>query len=166
MAIELETDEIVSIIALSEEETIDIELDGNRLFFANNILTHNCGVDEVEFNHSHISGGLSKIQTADNVFGIFTTKAMRERGQYQLQMLKTRNSGGVGSKIDLAFDIDTLRITDFDDADATNMLNKPSMIDVLQRRPPAVKDDNEVPVKATVGSSKLRELLNNLKMDE
>ena len=29
-------------------------------------------VEEVEFDHSHISGGLSKIQTADNVFGIFT----------------------------------------------------------------------------------------------
>jgi replicative DNA helicase len=28
-------------------------------------------VDEIEFDHSHISGGLSKIQTADNVIGIF-----------------------------------------------------------------------------------------------
>jgi replicative DNA helicase len=38
-------------------------------------------VEEVEFDHSHISGGLSKIQTADNVFGIFTSRAMRERGR-------------------------------------------------------------------------------------
>jgi replicative DNA helicase len=122
------------------------------------------GVDEVEFNHSHISGGISKIQTADNVFGIFTTKAMRDRGQYQLQMLKTRNSGGVGSKIDLGFDIDTLRISNFSDADATNSLKKPSMLDVLQRRP--VVTDEDMPVKATVGSSKLREMLNSLKMDD
>ncbi len=28
-------------------------------------------VEEIEFDHSHISGGLSKIQTADNVIGIF-----------------------------------------------------------------------------------------------
>jgi hypothetical protein len=68
-------------------------------------------VEEVEFDHSHISGGLSKIQTADNVFGIFTSRAMRERGKYQIQLMKTRSSSGVGQKIDLDFDIDTLRIT-------------------------------------------------------
>jgi hypothetical protein len=69
-------------------------------------------VEEVEFDHSHISGGLSKIQTADNVFGIFTSRAMRERGKYQIQLMKTRSSSGVGMKIDLDFNIDTLRITD------------------------------------------------------
>jgi hypothetical protein len=69
-------------------------------------------VEEVEFDHSHISGGLSKIQTADNVFGIFTSRAMRERGKYQIQLMKTRSSSGVGMKIDLEFDVDTLRISD------------------------------------------------------
>jgi archaellum biogenesis ATPase FlaH len=69
-------------------------------------------VEEVEFDHSHISGGISKINTADNVFGIFTSRAMRERGQYQIQLMKTRSSSGVGTKVDLAFDLDTLRITD------------------------------------------------------
>jgi len=56
-------------------------------------------VEEIEFDHSHISGGLSKIQTADNVFGIFTSRAMRERSRYQLQLMKTRNSSGVGKKL-------------------------------------------------------------------
>jgi archaellum biogenesis ATPase FlaH len=69
-------------------------------------------VEEVEFDHSHISGGLSKIQTADNVIGIFTSRAMRERGRYQIQFMKTRSSSGVGQKLDLEFDIDTLRIKD------------------------------------------------------
>lgn len=78
-------------------------------------------VEEIEFNHSHISGGISKINTADNVFGIFTSRQMRERGQYQLQLLKTRSSSGVGQKIDLAFNIETLRIFDAgEDADATS----------------------------------------------
>ena len=67
-------------------------------------------VDEIEFDHSHISGGLSKINTADNVFGIFTSRAMRERGRYQLQLMKTRSSSGVGQKIDLEFDVESLRI--------------------------------------------------------
>jgi len=67
-------------------------------------------VEEVEFDHSHISGGISKINTADNVFGIFTSRAMRETGRYQLQLMKTRSSSGVGQKIDLTFDIESLRM--------------------------------------------------------
>jgi KaiC/GvpD/RAD55 family RecA-like ATPase len=69
-------------------------------------------VEEIEFDHSHISGGLSKIQTADNVIGIFTSRAMRERGRYQIQFMKTRSSSAVGQKIDLDFNLDSLRITD------------------------------------------------------
>ena len=72
-------------------------------------------VEEIEFDHSHISGGLSKIQTADNVIGIFTSRAMRERGRYQIQFMKTRSSSGVGQKVDLEFNIDTLRINDLGD---------------------------------------------------
>ena len=69
-------------------------------------------VEEIEFDHSHISGGISKINTADNVFGIFTSRAMRERGRYQIQLMKTRSSSGVGTKVDLEFNIESLRITD------------------------------------------------------
>lgn len=69
-------------------------------------------VEEIEFDHSHISGGLSKIQTADNVIGIFTSRAMKERGRYQIQFMKTRSSSGVGQKVDLEFNVDTLRISD------------------------------------------------------
>jgi len=78
-------------------------------------------VEELEFDHSHISGGLSKIMTADNVIGIFTSRAMKERGRYQIQFMKTRNSSGLGQKVELEFDIDTLRITDSgDDSDTTS----------------------------------------------
>ena len=69
-------------------------------------------VEEVEFDHSHISGGISKINTADNVFGIFTSRAMRERGKYQIQCMKSRSSTGVGQKIDLEYNVETMRITD------------------------------------------------------
>ena len=69
-------------------------------------------VEEVEFDHSHISGGLSKIMTADNVIGILTSRQMKERGAYQIQFMKTRSSSGVGQKVDLEFNVDTLRITD------------------------------------------------------
>lgn len=124
-------------------------------------------VEEVEYDHSHISGGLSKIQTADNVFGIFTSRAMRERGKYQIQLMKTRSSSGVGMKIDLDFDIDTLRITDpGEEGQVDEVTNRSSSIlNSLQRNSTVSSDPTEgAPVRATavqVESSKLRQLLNN-----
>jgi archaellum biogenesis ATPase FlaH len=143
-------------------------------------------VEEVEFDHSHISGGLSKIQTADNVFGIFTSRAMRERGRYQIQLMKTRSSSGVGMKIDLEFNIDTLRITDLDEQDGYGN-GAPSagsslLHSIKQRQTVAAEDagttgwERATPVegfdlakpkvRAQVESSKLRELLNNLPGDD
>ena len=69
------------------------------------------GFDELEFSPGSIAGGISKLFTADNVFGIFTSRSVKERGAIQLQFIKTRNSGGVGSKVDLDFDVNSLRIT-------------------------------------------------------
>jgi replicative DNA helicase len=98
------------------------------ILFATASQLNRAAVEEVEFDHSHISGGLSKIQTADNVIGIFTSQAMRERGRYQVQFMKTRSSSGVGQKVDLAFDIGGLRIKDLDDDDAGSTMNQPSAI--------------------------------------
>lgn len=68
--------------------------------------------EEVNFDASHIAGGISKINTADNVLGISTSPAMKEAGRYQIQFMKTRSSSGVGSRIDLAFNNKSLRIYD------------------------------------------------------
>ena len=136
-------------------------------------------VEEVEFDHSHISGGLSKIQTADNVFGIFTSRAMRERGKYQIQLMKTRSSSGVGMKIDLDFDIETLRITDpGEDGQGSDDYRPKSsaILDTIKRQSTAAAavDPNtgeitnahagaSVPkVKAAVDSTKLRQFINNI----
>ena len=91
-------------------------------------------VEEIEFDHSHIAGGISKIQTADNVVGIFTSNAMRERGRYKIQFMKTRSRSGVGSKVDLKFNPDTLRIEDLDDDDDDAMtVTTSSLVDQLKR---------------------------------
>ena len=52
-----------------------------RVLFVTASQLNRSAVEEIEFDHSHISGGISKINTADNVFGIFTSRSMRERGQ-------------------------------------------------------------------------------------
>jgi hypothetical protein len=134
-------------------------------------------VEEVEFDHSHISGGLSKIQTADNVFGIFTSRAMRERGKYQIQLMKTRSSSGVGMKIDLDFDIDTLRITDPGiEGDNEYRPKSSAILDDIKRKSTTESINNDtgeiipdptvgVPlpkIKAQADSTKLRQFLNNM----
>jgi len=139
-------------------------------------------VEEVEFDHSHISGGLSKIQTADNVIGIFTSRAMRERGRYQLQLMKTRSSSGVGMKIDLEFNIETLKISDLpeDEQEGNGATNRgsSSLIDSIKRKTNLNADADGVisddptqgvavgKVRAHVESTKLREILNSMGGDD
>jgi archaellum biogenesis ATPase FlaH len=139
-------------------------------------------VEEVEFDHSHISGGLSKIQTADNVFGIFTSRAMRERGRYQLQLMKTRSSSGVGQKIDLEFNLDSLKISDLpeDEQDTQNNASRgsTSIIEQIKRKTDLQRTDpvtGEIDpaqgapvakVRANVEGTKLREILNSMNTDE
>lgn len=120
-------------------------------------------VEEIEFDHSHIAGGISKIQTADNVVGIFTSNAMRDRGRYQIQFMKTRSSSGVGSKVDLKFNPDTLRIEDLDedDEDATTITTN-ALVDQLKRTN-AIKADTEESQDVVSGSLQLRDFLKSKK---
>ena len=131
-------------------------------------------VEEIEFDHSHISGGLSKIKTADNVIGIFTSRAMRERGRYQIQLMKTRSSSGVGAKIDLEFDIDSLRIRDLEEDDDTSNYSSStgsSVLKGLQRttdtsEPPEPDAGDPVKkIRADTDSTKLRQFIGNLGND-
>jgi archaellum biogenesis ATPase FlaH len=136
-------------------------------------------VEEIEFDHSHISGGISKINTADNVFGIFTSRSMRERGQYQLQLMKTRSSSGVGQKIELEFNVETLRITDPDpegygdqqkanspQPNPTQLLNRLKTQTTVKETIDSNTGDVEPlnkKVVADVHSTKLKALLSSLK---
>lgn len=162
-------DEIESIEFVGYEDTIDINTSGNRLFYANNILTHNSAVEEVEFDHSHIAGGISKINTADNVFGIFTSRAMKERGRYQIQCMKSRSSTGVGNKIDLLYDMDTMRISDLpdDEQQSSGFVRKPNVLETLKTQSTLGSSEDlyeVVPkVEAEVESTRLKQLLNDIK---
>ena len=122
-------------------------------------------VEEIEFDHSHIAGGLSKINTADNVFGIFTSRAMRERGRYQLQLMKTRSSSGVGMKVDLEFDLETLRITDPGEEAQESGLRGVGATNILSqiKTGSTVAPSEEAKITAGVDSSKLKSMLAGLK---
>ena len=162
------------------EELRNLAMELNTVFVTAAQLNRGA-VEEIEFDHSHISGGLSKIQTADNVIGIFTSRAMRERGRYQIQLMKTRSSSGVGAKVDLEFDVDSLRIRDLaEDEDYQEFSKRKSTVyENLKRTTGTPGEDTSTEVRDdpsegdTVGkiraetdSTKLREFLNNLPGDE
>jgi len=104
---------------------------------------------------------------------------MRERGRYQIQLMKTRSSSGVGQKIDLEFNIDSLRITDLADEDSygsgaqsagSSLLNQIKQRQTVVDPSTGELDPNSLSsapkVQAKVESTKLRELLNNLPGDD
>ena len=152
------------------EELRNLAQELNVLFVTASQLNRSA-VEEIEFDHSHISGGISKINTADNVFGIFTSRAMRERGKYQIQCMKSRSSTGVGMKIDLDYNIETMRITDPGEEENTNF-SKPANIyqsikaqSTFNKSSEAVDQDGGETSKVTadIQSAKLKQLLGTIK---
>jgi len=121
-------------------------------------------VEEIEFDHSHIAGGISKINTADNVFGIFTSRAMRERGKYQIQLMKTRSSSGVGQKVELGFDVSSLRITDLGEDHQPEQHTSDVMEKLKTRTTVGSQEDTteETKITADVQASKLKNMLKNI----
>tara|TARA_A100001015_G_scaffold236538_1_gene268756 strand:+ start:5051 stop:6475 length:1425 start_codon:yes stop_codon:yes gene_type:complete len=155
------------------EELRNLAMELNTIFVTASQLNRS-SVEEIEFDHSHISGGISKINTADNLVGIFTSRAMRERGRYQIQLMKTRSSSGVGQKIDLEFDVDSLRIRDLSDDEDYQEFNKrkSTVFDQIKRgantsapeqpKEDPTEGDTVGKIRAQTDSTKLKQFLNNL----
>ena len=115
------------------------------------------------------------------MFGIFTSRAMKERGKYQIQCMKSRSSTGVGQKIDLEYNIETMRITDpGEDSDsnsggygkpALSILNNIKTTTTLNPTTglPQARDGFDIakdagpPPGGSVESSKLKSMLAGLK---
>jgi len=149
------------------EELRNLAKELNVLFVTASQLNRSA-VEEIEFDHSHISGGISKINTADNVFGIFTSRAMRERGKYQIQCMKSRSSTGVGQKIDLDYNIETMRITDpGEEASSVNSFRKPDILSSIKTQSrmvtPIEQIEDSEKITAEVQSVKLKQLLGKIK---
>jgi len=101
---------------------------------------------------------------------------MRERGKYQIQFMKTRSSSGVGHKVDLEFNVDTLRILDLAEDEEYQSFKKqaPSIYNNLKRTSTVTADAKEEhksykppkddigKVRANVESSKIKDLIKNL----
>jgi hypothetical protein len=105
----MKLDEIVSIKYVGKRKTIDIEVDGDHMFFCNGILTHNSAAgNSDDVTEENVQGGIAKIQAADNVLALIPNSQERDIGRLSMKLLKTRDSGGVGSVITFNTDWSTL----------------------------------------------------------
>jgi len=153
------------------EELRNLAMELNTIFVTASQLNRSA-VEEIEFDHSMISGGISKINTADNLIGIFTSRAMRERGRYQIQLMKTRSSSGVGMKVDLDFNVDSLRITDLGEDDqgdyssANSQTSGGNVLSQIQRNNQTTEEPNKGAsvgkIRAEADSTALRSFLGQL----
>ena len=122
----MKLDEIISIEKLDKRKTVDIEVSGNHLFYANNILTHNSNSD-VDLTNTSESMGIT--HTADAIFAIITSEELEERGQIMIKQLKNR-WGDLGYYRRFLVGIDRARMKMFDaEDDAQNNIHQEPTMD-------------------------------------
>ena len=112
----LDYQKIVRIEEVGIVDTIDIEVSGNNLFYANGILTHNSAItatrEQKSLGQDMIQGGISKINTADLAIALVKDEAMDAAGIYRFEFLKSRNSSAVNKKLEMDWNAESLRISD------------------------------------------------------
>lgn len=71
--------------------------------------------EEKDARQSGMAGGTGKVNTSDNSIVLKRTDADREEGITWAHIVKARSSGATGKKFPIAWDMDTLRMSDADD---------------------------------------------------
>lgn len=69
-------------------------------------------VNETTYNAGMIAGGISKINTTDDLVAIYQSQRMKAEGLITFQFMANRNVSVDNDKIDLAWNRNSLRITD------------------------------------------------------
>lgn len=87
---QISQDEIVSIKKVGEKETIDINVSGDNLFFANDILTHNSGSSTTDASLEDVSDSYGIAFTADMLIALVSTEELEQMNQILVKQLKNR----------------------------------------------------------------------------
>ncbi len=77
-----------------------------------------------DHNQGHIQGGMSKVNTTDNLLAIIQTDIMKAAGEYVIKFLKTRSSNGVGKSVLMKINGRSLRITNGDNVEINKYTEK------------------------------------------
>lgn len=119
--IELYEDEIIEIIEIGEEETLDISVSNtSRTFFANDILTHNSGFGSSDLNATNISESAALGHTVDAMFGIIQDEMMHANREYILKLIANRDDGYKNSRKKFLINYDLMRIMEDPDTQIIN----------------------------------------------
>lgn len=106
-------------------------------------------------DHTHIAGGISKINESDIYWSILLDEVMKAKGVCEFRLQKTRNSDGVGKVIILKWDYKYLRILDADEDQKLNY-NRDRKDGLTSFNEPPKE-----PVKVDKGSDGLIDLIEN-----
>lgn len=93
--------------------------------------------DAKQANHSHLSGGKYKSNISDLLIYCHATAEMKAQGLFDFQLKKTRDSDGVGTVVNMAWDNNSMLIKE----------PKPGQISDSQRRLPNLNEVNEAKQK-------------------
>ena len=126
---------IIKIEELDEREMVDIEVSGNHLFYANNVLTHNSNSD-VELTDTSESFGLPA--TADLMFALISTEELEGLGQILVKQLKNRyNDPTIHKRFVVGIDRAKMRLYDCEQSAQQDILDsgKEEEYDYEERKP-------------------------------
>lgn len=112
------TSKIEGITILEKSETIDITVDSNdRLFFANQILTHNSEFDSSDLSIGSAAESSGLVATVDGMFGIIQDPMMHANREYRIKVLANREEGYKNAYKKFLVDYQYMRIREDMDSD-------------------------------------------------
>jgi hypothetical protein len=112
---------ILKIEELDEREMIDIEVSGNHLFYANDILTHNSSSD-VEITDTSESFGLPA--TADFLVALISTEELEGLNQIMIKQLKNRyGDKSINKRFVVGIDRAKMRLYDVEQSAQNDILD-------------------------------------------
>lgn len=110
-------DEIVEIVEIGYEDVVDIEVSGNNLFYANDILTHNSGFVSTDIGLENTSESFGLPATADFMVALWSTEELEKLGQIVVKQLKNRyNDVTTYKKFVVGIDRSKMRLFDLDES--------------------------------------------------
>lgn len=104
-------DEIISIEECDAIEMIDFDVTGDRLFYANGILTHNSAVNNDDAGNDAVSDSMGSVMTADFIMFLLQNEEMKERNEIICKVTKNRLNGRTDSFM-MNVDYKRMRFTD------------------------------------------------------
>jgi KaiC/GvpD/RAD55 family RecA-like ATPase len=116
-----------------------------------------------DLSQAHIAGGISKVNTTDNLVAIMQNAAMKARSEMLFKLLKTRSSSGVGNQFMMSFNPNTLILECFTKDNSSTDRSK-GLASYIRGSIAKKKDDEAKPAdKATPAATPKPKLgMNNL----